>query len=226
MVNTKPYQERESNIMKNHRAGVLVVGLLTTLILGGLLFGILRQFVSSTSSVSSDQGRLFDLQLTLEDVPSGYVQIPSQPVSYDDGNGRQFVFIGAGSESPWVHLVQSVVVFPSITAAHAYFLAEISDLERASLSDSFSPFANNLLSHADVAYTRCDRRVDLVTEPTGSQWRFQYCVALAVYDDTLIYITGNIFPERYMNLDSFGSVLRAVDAKFVDPIVSEKPREP
>ena len=211
--------------MKNRRAGVLIAGLLGALILTGLLFGLLRQFAYSVTSISPDQERLFDLQLTYEDVPSGYVRQPSSQVSYDSGVGRQFVFYGADLERTWVNLVQDVVVFPSSMTAQAYFSTKIDDLERASLSDSFSPFANNLLSHADVAYTRCDRRVDLVTETTGSQWRFQYCVALAVYGDTLIYITGNIFPERYMNLDSFGSVLRAVDAKFVAPNTSEKPRE-
>ena len=205
--------------MKNRRAGVFIAGLLGAVILVGLLVGLLRQLASSVTLLPPDPQRHFDLQLTLEDVPKGYVQRYSIPVTYDEGTGRTFVFSGAGVEETWVNLVQNVVLFPSSATAQKYFTTEIADLERASLSDSFSPFEENLLAHADVAYTQCDRRIDTLTETTGKQWRSQFCVALAIYDDTLVYITGNIFPEKYMDLDSFGSVLRAVDAKFVSPIL-------
>ena len=60
--------------MKNRRAGVFIAGLLGAVILVGLLVGLLRQFVSPVTPLSPDPQRHFDLQLTLEDVPNGYVQ--------------------------------------------------------------------------------------------------------------------------------------------------------
>jgi hypothetical protein len=170
-----------------------------------------------TEVVPSAESVFAQTMLKVEDFPSGWIKGPGRTREAPGAIGRSVGFHGTDDPNlTWVNVVQQVYVYPdnkSASAAYPKWTAkEFPDMGAAD-SWQLAPYLE-IPHHADQMMIGC-LPVSINGAPVDS------CRSVALYQNMIIIIYGNLTAERWLTNEGFQNILKAMDRRVSEVLTTD-----
>ena len=146
--------------------------------------------------------------MDVADLPALWGHRTGQTLHRSDAVGRRVTYYGPGSQIvSWIYVTQDVFIYPNEAESHNGFETLVDEAIPADYASEWPrPPDLDFSGHADELAVGCrSGRVDDI--PLRS------CHMIARYGDMTMWVTANVFDDRWITMPQFGRLLERLDAK-------------
>ena len=156
------------------------------------------------------EARFEALRIKVEDLPSGWHWGGERIEDVPGAEARFLWYYGPPGESKtWVNISQKIILYPDPqAAANAYDWWVTEYIPPAHKDAWILPPGLEFIGQADQMVVAC--------HPGYINNMHHYaCNAIGLYGDTIVVLHGNVFDDRWLTMEDFQAVLKAMDRRIV-----------
>lgn len=141
------------------------------------------------------------------DLPFGWGDRRSMAAEVPGAIGRNITYYAEGPGRSYVNVGQQMMIYPDESAARLAYETIVAEAFPAEYADRWhTPPELEIGGRSDQMKIAC-----LSGSINGMP--FKGCRAIAQYSDMVMYLTGNVFENRWLTMEQFRRLVERVDAK-------------
>jgi hypothetical protein len=161
----------------------------------------------------SPQERFAIGMMDATDLPASYNIRQGKPIDIPGAVAREVVYFGADPRSqPWVNVSQTMAIYPNQEASRAGYEAAVAEAIPSQYADAWLQVPElQFQEHADAITAAC-----LPTQINDLP--VQSCSIVALYNDSVMTLWGNVFEDRPITMGQFRRLLERVDRRMTNAL--------